>query len=598
MRDGPFKKGFMWLTGALDRRYGWDRLPEPIALMTLTGLRMTLRRHNLYDTTGIPAGWGPELPPPGPRSLVRSSDGTGNDPLQPLMGSAGSRFGRNVPLALTYPRDVLTPNPRIVSNELLARKAFIPATTLNVLVAAWLQFEVHDWMSHGNNEADDPWQVELEPDDPWPVHPMLIPRTQVDPTSDGQPPTHLNTETHWWDASQVYGSSPIIEKLIRTGVGGHVLLDAKGNIPFDPPNMPPIPGVDIAGITGNWWIGLAMMHTLFMREHNSICDYLAAIHPSWTDDQLFDHARLINAALIAQIHTTEWTTALLADADLELGMRVNWWGFQGEQLLKRLGRLTKSEELSGVPGSELYYHGAPYAMTEEFVAVYRMHPLIPDEYSVRRAGDNGVIEQYDFTQLAGVKTHLVLDDPRVSMNDLFYSFGTSHPGAIVLHNYPNLMRQFSEPDGTTLDLAAVDILRNRERGVPRYNEFRRQFHLKPALTFEEFSNDPQVVADLRRIYGDPEGVDLMVGLYAETPPAGFAFSDTAFRVFILMATRRLKSDRFFTYDYRPEVYTAEGIRWIEDNTMSTVLLRHFPNLAGALSGVENAFKPWRTAGID
>jgi len=27
------------------------------------------------------------------------------------------------------------------------------------------------------------------------------------------------------------------------------------------------------------------------------------------------------------------------------------------------------------------------------------------------------------------------------------------------------------------------------------------------------------------------------------------FSDTAFRVFILMASRRLKSDRFFTRDY-------------------------------------------------
>jgi len=29
---------------------------------------------------------------------------------------------------------------------------------------------------------------------------------------------------------------------------------------------------------------------------------------------------------------------------------------------------------------------------------------------------------------------------------------------------------------------------------------------------------------------------------------GFGFSDTAFRIFILMASRRLKSDRFFTND--------------------------------------------------
>jgi len=595
VKDGSIKKVFMRVTTELDQRRGWDRLPKPVALLTLIGLRMSLRRQNLFDTTGESVGWGPELPPSGPRSMVRTPDGTGTDPLLPAMGSAGTRFGRNVPIESTYPQGVLTPNPRTISLELLARKEFIPATTLNLLVASWLQFEVHDWMSHGTNEVDDPWEIDLGDDDPWPVHPMQIRRTQIDTTSDGGPPTYRNTETHWWDASQVYGSSPIIEKMIRTNVGGRLKLTPNGNVPFDPPSMPPIPGLDIAGVTGNWWLGLAMMHTLFMREHNAICDFLASLHPKWNDQELFDHARLINAALIAKIHTVEWTPALLADADLELGMRVNWWGFQGEWLLKHLGRLTKSEEFSGVPGSQLYYHGEPYSMTEEFVSVYRMHPLIPDEYSLRKVIDDRVIEEMNFTQLAGVETHNVLDDTRIEMNDLFYSFGTSHPGAIVLHNYPNRLREFHEPDGTIIDLAATDILRNRERGVPRYNEFRRKFRLRPAATFEEFSADPGVVADLRRIYGDVEEVDLMVGLFAEAPPEGFAFSDTAFRVFILMATRRIKSDRFYTYDYRPEVYTKEGIEWIENNTMKSVLLRHFPNLHRALAEVDNAFKPWRVA---
>ena len=63
-----------------------------------------------------------------------------------------------------------------------------------------------------------------------------------------------------------------------------------------------------------------------------------------------------------------------------------------------------------------------------------------------------------------------------------------------------------------------------------------------------------------------------------------------------MASRRLKSDRFFTYDYRPEVYTSEGLRWIADNTMGTVLLRHYPALAPALRGSVNAFAPWTVAG--
>ena len=85
----------------------------------------------------------------------------------------------------------------------------------------------------------------------------------------------------------------------------------------------------------------------------------------------------------------------------------------------------------------------------------------------------------------------------------------------------------------------------------------------------------------------------MVGMYAEPRPEGFGFSDTAFRVFVLMASRRLEADRFFTDDYRPEIYTQAGIDWVEANTMRTVLLRHFPQLAPALEGVENPFAPWR-----
>jgi len=100
------------------------------------------------------------------------------------------------------------------------------------------------------------------------------------------------------------------------------------------------------------------------------------------------------------------------------------------------------------------------------------------------------------------------------------------------------------------------------------------------------------VEQLKRIYdNDVNKLDLIVGLYAETPPEGFGFSDTAFRIFILMASRRLNSDRFFTTDYTPTVYTQTGLDWINQNTMGTVLLRHFPSLAPSLRGSTNTFAP-------
>jgi Animal haem peroxidase len=580
----------MAVTERVDRRFGWSRLPKPAALVTLMGLRMRLRRVNLFDPAGVTLPWAPSPLPDGERPLTRSADGTGNDLTHPEMGSVGALFGRNVPPDETAPVDVLTPNPRAVSLELLTRQQFVPATTLNVLAAAWLQFEVHDWFSHGSNEPDDPWLVDLDPSDPWPQHPMQIQRThQAAPTTDGKPPTYANTETHWWDASQVYGSSLEFQHQLRTHAGGKLLLSPEGNVPFDPSTMR-----ELAGVNGNWWLGLAMFHTVFMREHNAICDRLARAHPDWDDDELFEHARLVNAALIAKIHTVEWTPALLDSSTMQTGMRANWWGLMGERFARRFGRVSTSEEVSGIPGSQTWLHGAPYAMTEEFVAVYRMHPLIPDDFSLRAAADNHEIASHTFPEIAGTKTHEILDT--VPMADLLYSFATEHPGAIVLHNFPKHLQHFVKPDGSVVDLAAVDVLRSRERGVPRYNEFRRRFHLAPARRFEDFSDDPSVVADLRRLYDEPEDVDLMIGLYAEAPPKGFAFSDTAFRVFVLMASRRLKSDRFYTYDYRPEVYSREGLAWIADNTMATVLARNFPELAPRLQGVQNAFAPWPTAG--
>src|SRR6185295_13489147 len=143
-----------------------------------------------------------------------------------------------------------------------------------------------------------------------------------------------------------------------------------------------------------------------------------------------------------------------------------------------------------------------------------------------------------------------------------------------------------------IDLAAVDILRSRERGVPRYNRFRRLLSLPEARSFEDLTKDAATAAELAAVYDSIEDVDLTVGLYAEPPPAGFGFSDTAFRIFILMASRRLKSDRFFTVDFTPEVYTPEGMAWIDGTDMSSLLVRHYPQLAPVLRGVQNAFAPW------
>ena len=92
--------------------------------------------------------------------------------------------------------------------------------------------------------------------------------------------------------------------------------------------------------------------------------------------------------------------------------------------------------------------------------------------------------------------------------------------------------------------------------------------------------------------GDIERLDVIVGMFAEKRPQGFAFSDTAFRIFILMASRRINSDRFLTDDYTASTYTQAGIDWVEDTRFVDVLQRHYPDLAPSLRELANGFKPW------
>jgi hypothetical protein len=562
-----------------------------VGLLTLKGIQDTLRRENLYDPDSTrPVEGSLPASPPEAALTERTIGGTFNDLESPGMGSVGTRFGRNVPLGETFPDpedQLLVPDPRVVSRELLTRERFEPATTLNLLAAAWIQFEVHDWFSHGSGDWDHAYRLPLQHGDPWPEDPMRIPRARRDPTwpDDGTPPTYVSADSHWWDGSQIYGSDPAFAAAIRTGEGGKLKVQTDGLLPPEIESH-----VDLTGVAGNFWVGLALLHGLFMLEHNAICDMLAKDHSDWTDEQLFAKARLINAALMAKIHTVEWTPAIIAHPTSQLAMRVDWWGLVGRRAIRRFGRFTRWDVLTGVPGSKKNHHHVPFTLTEEFTAVYRLHPLIPDDYTFRSPADDHVVAEHQFPDLTVLHVRERMQELPLATG--FYSFGVANPGAIQLHNFPAALQKFDRADGTTIDLAAMDVLRIRERGVPRYNRFREFFHKEPVRTFEELTPNPQWQEELRRVYGTVDAVDLMIGMYAEQPPKGFGFSDTAFRVFALMAPRRLKSDRFFTTDYTPEMYTPAGLRWIDDNGLVTILLRHLPELEPALRGVTNGFMPW------
>lgn len=601
---------YRWLNRSID----WYRLPFFLSVVNLLALQHDLRNRNLFAAPGNE----PEAPDKRDFDIrgFRTADGSYNDLEAPSMGMQYARFGRNVPLKYTYGEqqpDLMTPNPREISNKLLARKEFIPVPHLNLFVAVWLQFMTHDWFSHGDSDPGNMLHVPVpKGDKDWPddatnkpghlsVRATATDASPGDASVDGMPSSYRNRETHWWDASQIYGSNDERMRLVRSDAagnlvpGGKLYLDERGMLGFDKSEKDGKDNVELAGVSGNWWFGLSLMTNLFVREHNAIASHLRVDYPDQSDEWIFQKARLINAALMTKIHAVEWTPAILNTPALRFGMRGNWWGLLGEEYERAYGRENHGERVTGIPGSEKDHHSAPYSVTEEFIAVYRMHSLIPDEFTMRRAGDNGVIEVRPLDECAGARTRSVYD--KVSLVDGIYSFGVANCGALRLHNFPNKLRRLRKQGetGHIVDLASVDILRDRERGVPRYCDMRRLLRMRVPRTFLELTGGNAVAAkELASVYERVEDVDLLIGCLAEPLPPGFGFSDTAFRIFILMATRRIKSDRFYTDDFNEKTYTPQGMQWILDNSFQSVLVRHVPELAPRVKRVKNAFFPWPT----
>jgi hypothetical protein len=581
----------------VNRRRQWWKVPHPFQALNLLSLRLDLRDWNLYDTTEKLRTETDEQPPP-EALRARRPDGRWNDLNDPEMGSVDSAFTRNIDpkrIRPEKPPRLLDPSPRTVSLELMTREEFIPATNLNSLAAAWIQFENHNWFFHGRGKAEETMDVPLADDDPWPDHPMHVRRTvpsdadRGGSTAQGRGPVDYgNTETHWWDASQLYGSSVEKQRKLRTLEDGKLKIRDDGRLFEDEDE----PGIDAAGFNENFWFGLSCLHTLFVKEHNAICDMLKRENPRWDDQRLFDTAWLVNSALMAKIHTVEWTPGIVNTPALWLGMNTNYSGLLGQKLKDRFGRFGDSELFSGIMGSPQEHHDARFQITEEFVSVYRMHPLIRDDWDFFAHDSGQHLGAAEFDELQGSRTRAFMDG--YSVPDLLYSLGVQHPGAITLHNYPRALQNHRRIDGELMDLATLDVLRDRERGVPRYNDFREEMRMPRVRSFDELTDNKVWAEQLRRVYdNDVDKVDLQVGMYAEPLPPGFGFSDTAFRVFILMASRRLKSDRFFTTDFTPEVYTQSGLDWVNKTKMRDVLLRHYPELGPALEGMPNAFLPWQ-----
>lgn len=224
-----------------------------------------------------------------------------------------------------------------------------------------------------------------------------------------------------------------------------------------------------------------------------------------------------------------------------------------------------------------------------------MHPLLPDGLPLETLGFRPL------ESLVGLAGEAVLDESPKAPAEVWDALVRYPCGNMELFNYPAALRNLPPTDdlGRALpehvDLAALDLYRDRERGIRQYNDFRKELSLKPFKTYRDMcGGNEDYAAKLEEVYGEGgvDKVDLMVGMLAEKKIPGFAISETAFLIFLLMASRRLEADRFFTSDFNEETYTKAGLAWVKTvDGMRDVLRRHFPDIERKIPEGTSAFKP-------
>lgn len=729
----------------------------------------------------------------------RTLTGICNDMRNPAMGSTNMLFARNAQFESTFPDlgknelarnrhgdrlGTLKPDPQVLSRLLFSRDSYSADTSnvdcnlglgasdnsagancgyqsapfFNVLAAFWIQFMTHDWFSHLVEGANAPEMMKVGCDNLSPEQVAKIgcrPGDVIDKgfiaqADDPATFTHKdreyltrsyrtmrNTNTAWWDASQIYGYDERSRQRVKRDPSDRAKLhletvgmrpgdgEKQGYLPVFGPEDPIISqwkGQETAGFPDNWSIGTSFFHTLFSREHNLFVDEFRRAQKATpdadsglrnpsdptrviryrdvTDDELFEMGRLVVSAMIAKIHTIEWTPQLLYDEPLFNAMHANWSGlFAENKLLKRVSEklvndLSKSTDptdattlyslfasAAGIFGTGstkkgwnlanpddvnggVNHFGSPFNFPEEFVTVYRLHPLLPDLLEYREWNNDPNSIQQKVSIMSTVRGNATPAMRERGLANWALTMGRQRLGLLTLGNHPRFLQNLPMPrltDSPTqmIDVVALDLIRDRERGVPRFNEFRRQYGLRQLRSFDDFletrsnavvpiERQKYFIAKLREQYGQhkcdaskiitasqrnadgtpindclgfPDGtmvdnvedVDTVVGWLAEfSRPHGFAISETQFQVFILNASRRLFSDRFFTSSFRPEFYGTLGVQWVsnsgpgpkryepgkpnghvvEVSPLKRVLMRTMPELTSELRTVINAFDPW------
>lgn len=263
-----------------------------------------------------------------------------------------------------------------------------------------------------------------------------------------------------------------------------------------------------------------------MREHNRLVDKIAVQQPGLNAEDQYQLARKLVGAEIQAITYREFLPALLGNA---------------------------------APTAQGYSYsdGTVTSVTNSFAhSIFRFgHSMITSD--VRLTDATGVVT--GTMSLGGISSNpnALTNNPAL-VDQLLRGAATQQAEENDLKVVNELRTVlFGPPGAGGTDLAAVDIQRGRDHGLPDYNELRDSYELSTFTSFNQITTNAAVRSALQAAYdGDINNIDSWIGMLAEDHQAGSSLGPLATKVIAEQFQRTRDGDRLFYRSSAAGLYTG------------------------------------------
>lgn len=486
----------------------------------------------------------------------RTSNGSSNNLEHPSWGTAGEPTIRVLPVAygdgLSEPAGADRPSPRLISHSVSAQQGSIPNSRgATDLLWQWGQFLDHDLIETPTVDPEEPFDIEVPAGDsffdPANTGATLIPLNRSLYEDLEGIRQQVNAITAYIDGSMIYGSDDERAYALRKLDGSgrmKVTESPMGDLlPFNGggyENAPsPSPGFYLAGdIRANEQVGLTALHTLFVREHNHWATRFSELNPQAMGEEIYQFARSVVAAEVQAITYREFLPVLIGK--------------------------------NALPPYQEYQPSVRADISNAFgAAAFRIgHSMLSSEILRLDANGNEIEAGHLSLADAFFNPDLIQEDGIEPILRGMTAQNCQELDAQVVDEVRNFL--FGPPGAGGFDLAALNIQRGRDHGIPGYNQTRQALGLRPARLMSDLNPDRDLVVKLQSVYSHPDEVDLWVGGLCEPDLPDSMVGPTFQRLLVDQFTRLRDGDRFYYESALPR----ELVKMINEQNLAAIIRRN------------------------